>query len=150
MIKKNYKKIRGAKLLIDRSGEEYIVPRHINDPDQIIKEIALSKNIHKSLQERMIVVSFNAHNEVMDVMEVSIGTKHGLNAPIDTILTFALMSGATWFSVLHNHPTGNCEPSKEDEEFSKRLFEASKMMQCPLISSIVIDINGNTKSVNMY
>ena len=43
--------------------------------------------------------------------------------------------------VLHNHPSGDPTPSKEDINFTKRLMKAGELMQIPLLDHVIIGMN---------
>jgi DNA repair protein RadC len=45
---------------------------------------------------------------------------------------------------MHNHPSGNPEPSNEDISITKKLVEAGKMLDIPVFDHIILA--GNTYS----
>jgi DNA repair protein RadC len=40
--------------------------------------------------------------------------------------------------LIHNHPSGNPEPSNEDISITKNIFEAGKIMDIPVFDHIII------------
>jgi DNA repair protein RadC len=56
----------------------------------------------------------------------------------------ALLCNAASVILLHNHPSGSAEPSREDIELTLRLKEASMLMEIPLLDHIIIGDNTYT------
>jgi len=46
--------------------------------------------------------------------------------------------------VVHNHPSGNLEPSREDIEITKQLVEAGKVVGIPLHDHLIVAGDGFT------
>ena len=40
--------------------------------------------------------------------------------------------------IAHNHPSGNPEPSEEDIEITKRLFEAGKILGIEVLDHVIV------------
>lgn len=57
------------------------------------------------------------------------------------LLRLALLHDAAQYVVLHNHPTGNPMPSREDIDVTKRLVTASDEIGIPLTDHIIIGDN---------
>ncbi len=57
------------------------------------------------------------------------------------ILRLALQHDAARYVILHNHPSGDPEPSPEDIEITRRLREISDLIGIPLMDHIVIGDN---------
>lgn len=60
------------------------------------------------------------------------------------ILRLALQHDASQYVVLHNHPSGDPEPSQEDVDMTRRLSEASELIGIPLTDHIIIGDNRYT------
>ena len=54
------------------------------------------------------------------------------------ILATALNCLASGIIICHNHPSGNLHPSEADTKITKRLEEASKIMDIQLIDSLIL------------
>lgn len=50
----------------------------------------------------------------------------------------ALRCRAASFILLHNHPSGDCSPSKEDFEITNTLCSLGKSMQLPMLDHVII------------
>jgi DNA repair protein RadC len=50
----------------------------------------------------------------------------------------AIKNSASAVILCHNHPSGNCIPSSEDIEITKRLCEAGKIVGVQILDHIII------------
>ncbi|PLS01940.1 JAB domain-containing protein [Neobacillus cucumis] len=89
-------------------------------------------------RENFIVISLSTKNTVTNI---SVAHRGSINAsivhPRETFKT-AVLSNAASIIVAHNHPSGNCQPSKEDIEVTKRLNEAGKILGIELLDHCII------------
>lgn len=54
------------------------------------------------------------------------------------IFRLLLAKNAYTFILVHNHPSGDVRPSKEDMTFTRRLFRAGELLQIPLSDHLII------------
>jgi DNA repair protein RadC len=54
------------------------------------------------------------------------------------VFRFALIQTAANIILLHNHPSGDPTPSKEDLQITKRLVEVGRVMDVPVLDHLVI------------
>lgn len=60
---------------------------------------------------------------------------------IRLLLRHALVAGAPNVVLAHNHPSGNPQPSRQDDELTKRLNQACHAVQLRLLDHIIIGDN---------
>ena len=88
--------------------------------------------------EQMICTMLNTKNQFLGDEVISRGTVNSsLVSPRDLILA-AFRHRAVYMILVHNHPSGNPEPSKDDLLFTKRVWEAGALVDIPLLDHIVI------------
>lgn len=110
------------------------------------KVIKKSKDIHNLLKgdfigldhEELIAVFLRKDNSVIDVKTVSVGGLDSTTMDNRIIIREALSRNATGLIVAHNHPSGNCLPSKSDIENTQNLSKALKIMGLSLIDHIIL------------
>jgi len=64
-----------------------------------------------------------------------------LNASVVTpreVFREAVVGMAAAVILIHNHPSGNPEPSREDIQLTKQMTESGKMMNIPVLDHIII------------
>ncbi len=97
-------------------------------------------------REIVKLVLLNTKNIIMKIIDISFGgTSSALLEPKD-ILIEAIKIGAPKIIIVHNHPSGDSEPSLADFEITKRIEEASKIIGIELLDHIVIG-DGNYVSI---
>ena len=89
-------------------------------------------------QEKLFAVFLNTKNEVISYETVFVGTQNKSITHPREIFPAAIKNSAVKIILLHNHPTGDVTPSKEDITFTNNIKELSMMLQIPLIDHIII------------
>lgn len=97
-------------------------------------------------REIVKLVLLNTKNIIMKIIDISFGgTSSALLEPKDIFIE-AIKIGAPKIIIVHNHPSGDSEPSLADFEITKRIEEASKIIGIELLDHIVIG-DGNYVSI---
>jgi len=89
-------------------------------------------------REHFKAAFLNTKNQIIKVVTVSIGS---LNASIvhpREILKPAIAASAASIVLVHNHPTGDPTPSREDVEFTRRFAKCGELIGIELLDHIVI------------
>lgn len=89
-------------------------------------------------QEHFVCLYLNTKNQVLHKRTIFIGS---LNASIvhpREVFKEAFRRSAASIICLHNHPSGDPAPSKEDIEVTKRLVECGKIIGIDLLDHIII------------
>ena len=78
---------------------------------------------------------------------VSIGSLNSTIVAVQNVFKAAILSNASGIIALHNHPSGEIVPSKEDYDVTARIALAGQLMQTPLLDHVIVGgINGNLYS----
>nr|AFD04893.1 DNA repair protein [Treponema denticola] len=94
-------------------------------------------------REHFICVSLNGANEIIATRVVSVGTINRTIVHPREVYSDPLKDRAAAIIAAHNHPSGNLEPSSEDMELTRRLYEAGKILGVKLLDHIILVPNGN-------
>lgn len=97
-------------------------------------------------KEKVLCILLNTKKKVIGIDEVSVGTLTNAILHPREIFRKAIIAGADTIIIAHNHPSGDATPSKEDEIISKRLAEAGKIINIPVLDSLIIG-NGTYTSL---
>lgn len=91
--------------------------------------------------EQVILVMTDSKNQFLKDCILSTGTVNmSLISPREIFMT-ALKSQAVHILLVHNHPSGDPTPSTDDIIITKRIHEASQIMNIPLVDHIIIGDN---------
>ncbi len=100
--------------------------------------------------ETVKVIILNTKNIVQKIIDISTGkTNKAMIIPKD-ILSETIKMGMPKIILVHNHPSGDAIPSKEDIESTKRLKQAADIMGIELLDHIVIGFNCYTSIFQKY
>jgi DNA repair protein RadC len=92
--------------------------------------------------EVFAVAYMNQANRINHFEIISKGGLTGTVADPRVILKKALLEDAVSLIVCHNHPSGNLQPSKADQELTRKLKEAAKLFDISLFDHIIVSESG--------
>ena len=93
-------------------------------------------------QEVFAVIFLNRANKINHFEIISRGGITGTVADPRIILKKALEEDAVNIILCHNHPSGNLQPSKADEELTAKIKEASSYFDIKVLDHIIVSDNG--------
>jgi len=127
------------------SQEKWHSEKKITSPEDVANMfIPLFRD---EVKERFLVICLNSANKIIKHETVSIGNLNSSVVHPREIFKSALEQSAASIILLHNHPSGNPEPSNEDISITKKLVEAGKIMDIPVFDHIIIAGNNYTSFV---
>lgn len=112
-------------------------------------KIAGSKDAFQILQlkledlphEEFWIVLLNRANKVIATKLVGRGGFSSTVVDSKIIFSFALESLASGIILAHNHPSGNLKPSNSDIRLTKKIVDAGKIMEVPILDHIIVGDN---------
>ena len=84
------------------------------------------------------IVLLNTKNEIITEIDISMGTLNSSLVHPREVFVEAIKRSANKIILLHNHPSGQVEPSKEDKSITKRLVECGMIIGIEVIDHIII------------
>lgn len=122
-----------SKRIYKTQNIEKIQVKSTNDVIQIFMD-----ELRYEKQEILKLLILNNKNEIIKVQDIGKGNTSSVMFDIKTILTEPVKLGAQRIILLHNHPSGDPTPSKEDLDATKNIKEAAKLLGIELLEHIVI------------
>lgn len=92
-------------------------------------------------KEHFVCLFLNTKNRVLAQETVSIGTLDASLVHPREVFRAAIKHGAASMICVHNHPSGDPTPSREDVDITKRLMEAGELVGIEVLDHIVIGDN---------
>jgi len=89
-------------------------------------------------QEKFQIILLNSANHILRDVEISTGILDSSLVHPREVFRHAILEPAASVILLHNHPSGNPEPSGEDIQITQQLVEAGKIMGIPVHDHIII------------
>lgn len=88
-------------------------------------------------EERLRVFFLNSGNEVLN-RETFDGEVSSVSVEPEKLLKSAVSKNAAAFIIVHNHPSGEAEPTDSDREFTKKLDESAVVLGIDLLDHIIV------------
>ncbi len=98
----------------------------------------LTKDLGSLKKEHFIAIYLNAKNHIIKKETISIGTLNTSLVHPREVFQPAVGQCAASVVLVHNHPSGDLEPSRDDISLTKRLVEAGRIMGIEVLDHIVI------------
>ncbi len=103
--------------------------------------IAQAVYMRDKTREHLMAIYLNARNEMIFKKPMFIGTLNANLVHPREIFQEALKQNAASVILVHNHPSGDAEPSQDDLEITKRILEAGKIMGIDILDHVIITKN---------
>ena len=111
--------------------------KELTDPEKVYRMIR--SKLKDYTREHFYIIALNSRNH--SIAEVSIGS---LNASIvhpREVFAEAIKNKAASVIFIHNHPSGDPEPSEGDLIITNRLVEAGKILEIEVVDHIIVTSN---------
>lgn len=116
--------------------ETFTYDAKITRPDDVEKIARLF--LEGRAEEYVIAIALNSVGDVVAVHEISHGTISASMVNPGEILKRILLNNASSFVIAHNHPSGNCKPSREDDKATERVKKAAEIIGIQMFDHLII------------
>ena len=113
----------------------------IRTQQDIVKYINEIEQLDKASEENIFLICLNTKNQIVAYTQLAKGSISSCNLDMKSIFKMILLSNSSKFILVHNHPSGNAQPSNEDYIITNRVLELSKLMDVQFLDHIVIGDN---------
>lgn len=107
----------------------------ITSPEDAVR--LMRRYLKDADREIVLVATFDTAMHPINVTVVSMGTVNGTLAAGREIFKTAILSNATGIIMMHNHPSGDPSPSREDKQLTKSVQEAGNLLGIRLMDHII-------------
>ena len=97
-----------------------------------------SDTLHNRKKEHLFALLLDTQNQIISEELISIGTLNASLIHPREVFKPAIKASSNSIILVHNHPSGNCTPSKEDERITKLLSDAGELLDITVLDHIVI------------
>lgn len=91
-----------------------------------------------NIYESMFLIGMNNKNKIQVWAKISQGGIAGTVADIRIMFKYAIESLCTTIMIVHNHPSGDPNPSKADKELTDRIKDAGKFLDIQLLDHLIV------------
>ena len=126
--------------LIKEKAYNYDV-KNLNNPHSIVQVMNDVFHMNQLSEEYLYMIALNRKYKPIGFFEISHGTSDCSLCNPREIFNRLLLCGANSFVLLHNHPSGDTSPSKEDIEVFKRIKQCSELIGINFLDNIIVGDN---------
>ena len=108
----------------------------ISSPRDVVELVA--KELATYDREVFAVLNLKSNGQVINMNVCSVGTLNASMVSPREVFKSSILSNAASFIAVHNHPSGNGEPSAEDKEVTRRLMECGKLLDIKMLDHIIV------------
>ena len=105
--------------------------------------IPLIAHIRDKKQEYFICITLNGANEVISNRIVTVGLLNSSQIHPREVFADAISDRAASVVLVHNHPSGNLEPSDEDREITRQMKNAGKLLGIKVLDHLILTEDGH-------
>ncbi len=142
---KSFKGIGEAKAISILAATE-LGKRQSTETPEVQHRMGNARNVFLLMQpfigdltyEEFWVLYLSSANRVLHKSRLSSGGITHTTVDIRLLLKTALLQGAVGIILVHNHPSGNVTPSADDIALTRKVSEASKLLDIKLVDHIII------------
>ena len=123
VISKQKTEIPSAKIISSDDAYEYVKQFYGGDID---------------IYESMFLLLLNRANNTEGFVKISQGGIAGTVVDIKLIMFYAIQTLSSNIILVHNHPSGNTTPSKDDKDITEKIKQGGKLLDITLLDHLII------------
>lgn len=128
---------KDKRVVLEEKGK-HPLKQYFNNIDIVVEFFEDEFQITQRAEEYVYLVALNAKNRPVGVFEISHGGQTQSMFNVREICSRLLMVGAVGFMVIHNHPSGDVNPSQNDFESTGMLKQACEILGLTMQDHIII------------
>ena len=114
------------------------VDRKMNSPEKAVSLGKYYLHLHEQTEVYLYMIWLNVKLEATGVFELSHGNVNSSIVSVREMFQKALLANAVSIIVMHNHPSGDPTPSREDIQVTKRMVDAGQLLGVQVLDHIII------------
>lgn len=121
--------------VIREQAPSYLSNRRIRKPEDVYQ---LLYDLQLESKEHFLALHLDTKNQIVCLDRVSVGSLNQSIVHPREVFKGALLSSAAAVILIHNHPSGDPGPSREDLDITKRLQEAGELIGIKVLDHIIL------------
>lgn len=126
------------KIQISMVKEIYISKESFKNSAEIAQSEIVEKELRHADREKFICLHLNVKNNIISYEVVSIGNLSSSLVHPREVFKGAILANASSVVFLHNHPSGDPQPSSEDKSVTGLLVKAGDILNIRVLDHIII------------
>lgn len=114
------------------TGERFTYPEAVAE---------FCRSLQDSDVERMIILHLTTKNSLIGIQFFTGTVDRAVVHPRE-IVKYSLLTGGTAIILVHNHPSGNPDPSPEDRALTQAVISCAKLFDITVLDHVILGENG--------
>lgn len=102
------------------------------------------------LHEEMWLMVMNRRMKLLKLVKALSGSVNSVQINVGEIFREAIIEGGSYVIFVHNHPSGNSQPSPDDIVVTRRLVEAGNLLNIEVIDHVIFGFKEHTSMKAMW
>ncbi len=107
------------------------------DAPETVADYYMEEMRHQE-KEKILLLLLDNRLQLIEEYMISLGTVNASLLSTRDVFVKALTCRASSFMLLHNHPSGDPAPSRNDIQITQKMKEAGELMDIPLVDHIIL------------
>lgn len=120
----------------------------IDSPERVVE--LMQEKMADLDREHLYLINLTTKGRPINVNLISVGSLNGSVVHMREVFKSSILSNAAAFILVHNHPSGDCTPSKEDVVVTDRILQCSELLGIGLLDHIIIGGEGKYFSFKQH
>ena len=114
--------------------------RILNSEDvyKVMQQILLRENKIRRNQEHFWVVGLDTRNKILFIELISLGATNSMQVDPKEVFRMAIYKMAVSMILIHNHPSGELDPSEADKDMTARLIKSGDLLGIQVLDHLII------------
>ncbi len=126
----------GRRMLAEQTPEYPVIKSPGDAADIVMEEMRHLK------KENFRMIALNTKNHVLAVETISVGNLNSSIVHPRELFREAIRHSAAGIILVHNHPSGDTDPSPEDIQITQRIVDAGRIMGIEVLDHLIVGGNG--------
>jgi len=127
----------GIRLVKEKSAS-FVKDEFITTPVEVKNCAMQILDLADRTEEVFAMLTLDTKNKITGVFEVSVGSLNQSLVHPREIFKRAIVNNANSIILLHNHPSGNPEPSQDDIATTQRIYECGKLLGIHVLDHVIL------------
>lgn len=113
----------------------------VDDPQMTSSKLvyeAMRRQLYNIDHEEFWVLLLRTNHRIKRAVRIGQGGINSTSVDVRIILREAIVAGSPAIILVHNHPSGNLNPSQEDIRLTKKVVEAAKVMDIRVLDHVIV------------
>lgn len=125
-------------VLVKEKGAMYEMPKYVQSPKDAYKVAIEITRLDEEAQEVFSIIILNTKNKVVSMHEISRGSLSATLVHPREVYKVALLHNAAAIVLVHNHPSGQTDPSPEDIKLTQSLVDAGRLIGIQVLDHVIV------------